>query len=230
MITIEDCDHKSCTFQRDSKSQRKNILDISSSSQKATGYPEKVQDKSDEELVILTLKNQDYYLGLMKRYEQKLMRYVRRLLRIRQEDCEDLVQEIFIKTYRNLNDFDPKLKFSSWIYRIAHNHVVSHIRKIKARPQLIENTDNEEILNRIVSEEDIEKQTEQKFTSKATEDVLSKMDEKYREVLVLRYLDEKDYQEISDIIKKPLGTVATLLHRAKKQFREKSEGNNILNV
>ena len=90
-------------------------------------------EKNDEELVALALKNQDFFACLVERYEPKLMRYVRRISAATQEDAEDLLQEIFVKVYRNLNDFDPDLKFSSWIYRIAHNQVISYWRKTARR-------------------------------------------------------------------------------------------------
>ncbi|MDD5489902.1 MAG: sigma-70 family RNA polymerase sigma factor, partial [Candidatus Moranbacteria bacterium] len=82
---------------------------------------ENCREKTDEEMVALTLKNQDYFACLVERYEPKLMRYIRRISAATQEDAEDLLQDVFVKVYRNLNDFDQKLKFSSWIYRIAHN-------------------------------------------------------------------------------------------------------------
>ena len=62
----------------------------------------------------------------------------------------------------------------------------------------------------------MEKELERKFTSEEIRNILSKIDAKYKEVLVLRFLEEKDYKEISDILEKPMGTVATLINRAKK--------------
>ncbi|PIU78076.1 MAG: hypothetical protein COS72_03485, partial [Candidatus Moranbacteria bacterium CG06_land_8_20_14_3_00_43_56] len=94
-------------------------------------------EKTDEELVALTLKNQDFFSCIVERYEAKLTRYIRRISAATQEDAEDLLQEIFVKVYRNLYGFDPSLKFSSWIYRIAHNQVISQWRKTKSRPQVL---------------------------------------------------------------------------------------------
>ncbi|MFA5052328.1 MAG: RNA polymerase sigma factor [Patescibacteria group bacterium] len=174
--------------------------------------------KTDEELVELTLENQDYFLYLMQRYEKKLLRYVNRTFSTRQEDAEDIVQESFINAYRYLNNFDQKLKFSSWLYRITHNAAVSNFRKAKARPQVISSEDNEEILNKIASGHDLLEEINDTLTAEQVHDVLGHLDPKYREVLVLRYLEDREYQEISDILKKPIGTVGTLLNRAKKQF------------
>lgn len=176
--------------------------------------------KTDEELVALTIKDQDFFSCLVERYEAKLMRYVRRISAATQEDAEDILQEIFVKTYRNLLGFDPKLKFSSWIYRIAHNQVVSQWRKTKTRPQVVKFEADEDFLKFIAADEDLAADTERKFEARDIRAMLEELDSKYREVLVLKFLEEKDYKEISDILKKPLGTVATLINRAKKQFRK----------
>ncbi|MDI6777884.1 MAG: RNA polymerase sigma factor [Patescibacteria group bacterium] len=183
--------------------------------------------KTDEELVALTLKNQDFFSCLVERYEPKLMRYVMRISAATREDAEDLLQDIFVKVYRNLNDFDQSLKFSSWIYRIAHNQVVSNWRKTKSRPQVLKFEADEDFLKFIASEGDLTRDTERKFTSEEVRKMLDNLDDKYKEVLVLKFLEEKNYQEISDILEKPLGTVATLINRAKKQFAKVVEEREI---
>ena len=184
-------------------------------------------NKTDEELVALTIESQDVFAHLINRYEKKLSRYIRRIAGLEQEEIEDLLQNIFIKVYRNLNDFDPELKFSSWIYRIAHNEVISHYRQKQRRPNHNPGEENDWELLNIESDFNIEKETNNKLLRKNIEDVLNRMESKYREVLVLKYFEEKDYQEISDILKKPMGTVATLLNRAKKEFKKAIEKNNL---
>ena len=146
------------------------------------------------------------------------MRYIRRISAATLEDAEDLLQEIFVKVYRNLNDFDQSLKFSSWIYRIAHNQVVSHWRKMKVRPQVLKFEADEDFLKFIATDEDLARDIERKFSGEEVRKMMENLDDKYREVLVLKFLEGKDYKEISDILEKPLGTVATLINRAKKQF------------
>ncbi|MCK9379137.1 MAG: RNA polymerase sigma factor [Candidatus Moranbacteria bacterium] len=188
---------------------------------------EKCENKTDEELVLLALENQDFYECLVERYEEKLARYIRRISASSKEDVEDLLQEIFVAVYRNLNDFDSGLKFSSWIYRIAHNKTISSWRKTKSRPQMVRSEEAQELVKIVSSDEDMAKDLEKKFDSKQVEKILQGMDEKYREVLVLKFIEDKDYQEISDILKKPMGTVGTLIRRAKKQFRDIVEKENI---
>jgi len=180
---------------------------------------ENPQDASDEQLVQLTLKNQDIFLHLMQRYEQKLLRYIRRISNLDQDDAQDILQEVFIKVYNNLNAFDPDLKFSSWIYRITHNQVISNFRKLKARPNKIIWDDNDEFIKNIADEFDLENEINKKLDKEIILKILQKLDFKYKEVLELRFLEDKTYDEISDILKKPAGTVATLISRAKKQFK-----------
>jgi RNA polymerase sigma-70 factor (ECF subfamily) len=181
-----------------------------------------ISESSDEELVFLTLKNPDIYGLLIERYEEKLMRYIMRISASTREDAEDTLQDVFISAYKNLNDFDQDLKFSSWIYRIAHNKVISHFRKVTARPKTTTYEGDSQLLNILASEEDIARSLEKKYTAQQVRETIEQLDERYREVLVLKFLEEKDYKEISDILEKPMGTVATLINRAKKQFKEKS--------
>lgn len=177
-------------------------------------------EKSDAELVSLALANRDDFLYIVDRYRPRLLAYIRRLTNIRPSDAEDLLQEIFIKVYLNLNDFDRKLKFSSWIYRIAHNQVISSYRKFKARPEGNEIDWEEPAIKRILAEFDVAGQADQSLLQEAVAVALGRLPDKYREVLVLRFLEEKSYQEISDIIKKPGGTVASWLNKAKEAFRD----------
>jgi RNA polymerase sigma-70 factor (ECF subfamily) len=181
------------------------------------------KDMTDEELVAETLKNPDSYVFLVERYETKLLRYILRISLGSREDAEDILQDVFLSAYKNLNDFDQDLKFSSWIYRIAHNKVISHFRRIKARPKTMTYEGDSQLLNILAGEENIERDLDKKYTVAQVEKMLDQLDDKYREVLILKFLEEKDYKEISDILEKPMGTVATLISRAKKQFKEKTE-------
>lgn len=176
--------------------------------------------KTDEELVGLSLGDSDWFLCLAKRYEKKLLNYIKRVSKFRQEDAEDVLQEVFIKTYYNLNEFNQDLKFSSWIYRIAHNETVSEIRKKVVRSSF---PLQKEDVDKIQDAFDMTKALDGFFDRKKINEALYLLDEKYREVLVLRYLDDKDYQEISDILKKPVSTVGNLILRGKKLFKEEYE-------
>jgi len=186
-----------------------------------------IAEKTDQELVAQTLINKDSYRYLMVRYEAKLMRYIMRLIRVSREDAEDILQEVFIKTYVNLNDFDPRLKFSSWIYRITHNEAMSHLRRLKTRPRTFDLEINEIIVNKLRSDLDLEKIVDQNYLKKNIEKIISTIDKRYQDVIILRYMEDRDYQEISDILKKPMGTVAILLKRAKEQIKKNVVNNKI---
>jgi RNA polymerase sigma-70 factor, ECF subfamily len=156
----------------------------------------------------------------MQRYETRLLAYIHRLINAPTEDAEDILQEVFIKTYENLNDFDTSLRFSSWIYRITHNHTISFYRKFKNQPSTLSTGESQTFFENLRDDTDIPNQINQKLNSKKIATLLQKLDKKYHTVLILRYLEGKDYSEISDILKKPMGTVATLLNRAKSHFKK----------
>ena len=188
---------------------------------------EEFLDFTDEELAKKALVDQGVFVYIIKRYEDKLMSYILRLSNIGYEDAEDVLQDVFIKVYQNLNDFDPDLKFSSWIYRITHNQVISNFRKLKARPQSIAMDLEDDVLNRLASDLDIEREVNLKILRDNIYRVLNQMDVKYKEILILKFFEEKNYKEMSDILKKPMGTIATLVNRAKTNFCKELEKQQI---
>lgn len=177
------------------------------------------QQSTDEAVVRKALANKEQFGVLMDRYEAKLRRYVARLGVRNADDQLDVLQDIFIKVYRNLNGFDQKLKFSSWIYRIAHNEAISFYRKKNVRPEGHLIADSEELLSFAAGNLDsAELQFDQTINAEVIRQALQKLDQKYEEVLILRFFEHKDYDEISDILQIPIGSVGTLIHRGKKQL------------
>ena len=183
--------------------------------------------KTDEQLVKLTLGNQDYFLCLMKRYEGKLLNYILRISNVSYQEGEDILQEIFIKIYRNLNDFNDKYKFSTWVYRIARNETISHYRKNNAKDKDLAIDVEDDVFERIAADLDIEKDIRNKEMRIVINKALGRINKKYREVITLRFLEDKDYKEISYILKKPTGTIATWLNRAKEELRKELNRENI---
>ncbi len=177
-------------------------------------------DKTDEQIVPLVFDNAHYFGCLMERYENKLRRYVMRISNVDAEQAQDILQEVFLKAYRNLRGFDTALKFSSWIYRIAHNQAISAHRRSQARPQTISLEVDDNFLENIASDFDTARQADLKILRQNITFILDKLPAKYRDVLILKYFEQKDYHEMSDILQKPIGTVGTLLNRAKKQFAQ----------
>jgi RNA polymerase sigma-70 factor, ECF subfamily len=188
---------------------------------------QETEQLSDEEIVKLSLTNEDYFLYLIGRYQTKLFNYVRRLTNISAAEIEDLLQEVFLKIYLNLNDFDTSLKFSSWVYAITRNQVISNHRKLHARAEGHKVSLEDDDVKEIATDFDIKSDIDQKFLRENIDKVLDKLNAKHREVLILKFLEEKNYQEISDIIKRPIGTVGSLLNKAKQEFKKEFIKQNI---
>jgi len=177
------------------------------------------QKFDDQTLVALSINDSRYFYCLMKRYEDKLSNYVRRFTYLGDEDIADVVQESFINAYQHLNDCDCDLKFSSWLYRIVHNQAINFMKKNKQSIK-IDAENDDEFVDWLVADTNIEKETIIEHFNDEIKAMLEKIKPDYKEVLVLKFFEDKDYSEISDILQKPMGTVATLISRAKIQFKE----------
>jgi len=168
----------------------------------------KHENKTDEEIVsYIQSKDQEAYFVIVERYQMKLMRYVNSIIR-NEDKAVDIVQETFIKAFVNLRSFDVKKKFSSWIYRIAHNETINATKKNSKEVPLEEGFD-------IQSDEDIVQDFEKKEIATEVRSCMSKLPLAYSEPLVLYSIEDKSYEEISDILRIPMGTVATRISRAK---------------
>lgn len=175
---------------------------------------------TDEEIVHRTLSDKEAFASLIERYEAKLGRYLERLGVSVREDREDLLQNVFVKAYRNLNSFDPTLSFSSWIYRITHNEAMSFYRARSVRPQVVLDADSESLLTELRDEyADAAALSEHRLSSEQLAKAFETLDARHREVLTLRYFEDRSYTEMSDILEIPIGTVSTLIHRAKRALR-----------
>jgi len=184
-------------------------------------------DISDEVLVERSLQSIDYFGCIYDRYEKKLISYILRISSFSVAEAEEVLQEAFIKAWQNLNEFDKSLKFSSWIYRIVHNVTITEWKKTQSKGKVNKQDLNEELFHNLPSSLDIANDFNKKIDDSYIREILDSMPEKYSEVLILKFLEEKDYEEISDILKKPSGTIATLINRAKKSFMQVAQEKNI---
>lgn len=98
---------------------------------------------SDAQLVIKSLERPDNYALIIDRFEEAILRYIGRITGASHEEIEELGQIVFIKAYRSLNGFDTSLKFSSWLYRIAHNVSVDYLRKTTRKNTMSLDADDE---------------------------------------------------------------------------------------
>jgi len=174
---------------------------------------------NDVSIVKLSLENKEDFSTIINKYEARLRRYIKRLTSFSDDYVEDILQEVFLKTYINLNGFDQSLSFSSWIYRIAHNETINSFRKNKKHIEatyLIEDED----LKVFSSEINIEKELYKEHFNKKFTESINELPEKYRSVIFLKFIEGKDYETISDILQKPPGTIATWINRAKKDLKK----------
>jgi RNA polymerase sigma-70 factor (ECF subfamily) len=178
-----------------------------------------IHDKTDSEIIELAKTDADCFGVLMGRYEAPLLRYIRRISSFDRDDAEDILQEAFIKAYRNLNDFDHDSKFSSWMYRIVHNQTIDTARKRKLRT--VVSIDEHDLTHILRATTDIGGDAERNDDLSIISEAVRTMPETYREALILRFLEEKSYEEIMDILRLPKGTVATLISRGKKILHER---------
>ncbi|MFA7319540.1 MAG: RNA polymerase sigma factor [Parcubacteria group bacterium] len=186
------------------------------------------KELTDNELVeIVREHDPERYAELIERYQGKLFAYLYRLTGAR-EETEDLLQDVFIKAFRNLRSYDTSRKFSSWIYRIAHNEAVNHIkrRSLKRFIPWEDITATKDMLVMSSSEEGADIAHMREEERQEVDKVINRLPFKYRQVLVLRYYSDKSYEDISEILGKPINTVGTLISRAKKKMALEMEKNN----
>jgi len=186
-----------------------------------------MERKSDAQIVKETLIDKSAFAELIIRYEHVLPKYMRRLGVYDEEDRLDLMQEVFIKVYKNLQGYDPSLSFSSWIYRITHNECISFFRKKSVRPQVVTTTEEgRDLLEFIKDDTDPLQKVFSIEAEQTIKNALQEISELHKDVLILRFFEGYEYKEISDILKIPMGSVATHIHRAKKSLRSKLENHH----
>lgn len=176
---------------------------------------------TDAQLVQKTLINPDEYALIIDRFEAPLERYIVRITHADHEDVEELLQTIFIKAYRSLNGFDTRLKLSSWLYRIAHNVCVDYLRKNSKKNHMSLDAEDEysqALIESIASEDNVSLYLVTEEQKRSVRNIIQRLPEKYRTVIVLFFAEGKSYDEISDILQIPVNSVGTLLSRAKKHF------------
>lgn len=189
---------------------------------------DRLKDLDDNDLiVVIRTQNREAYKELFARYQKKLFVYIFHLVGNRDE-TEDILQNVFSKTYKSIEHFDIARKFSSWIYRIAHNESVNFLKR-KSKRYTVSWDDistSKDKLDTATNEERPEEKMEHQEIVKEIDYALKKIPARYQKVLQMRYFDEYSYEEIGKILKKPVNTVGTLINRAKKKLLEivKEEG------
>jgi RNA polymerase sigma-70 factor, ECF subfamily len=180
---------------------------------------DEVSRQTDEELVRLVQSGRAEVFNLIVgRYEKKMENYAHHFL-CDKDDISDLLQEIFIKVYKNIKSFDATRKFSPWIYRIAHNEFVNALKRNHKKALPLFDSDvlfPQGKIKPVFPEADREdqKRTVNKF--------LDGLEMKYREPLMLYYIEELSYKEIADVLRIPVTTVGVRIKRAKDAVKKKT--------
>lgn len=184
---------------------------------------------SDQEVIARALQGRETaYRELIDRYQKPVFSLVYRLVRDR-ELAEDLAQETFIKVLNALDRYDPRYKFSSWIFKIAHNTALDQLRKKELATLSLDGsphaTDAEEVdatvLTAIASDETPEDYAANRELGTVLERAIATLRPEYRTAIILWHVEGRPYDEIAEIMGVPLGTVKTYIHRARGELRQK---------
>lgn len=177
-----------------------------------------ITKKSDEELAQNVQAGESRaFAVLVERYEAKILRYARKFL-FNNEDSEDIVQEVFIKAYTNIQSFDVSKRFSPWLYRIAHNEFINNLKKKGREP--IPFFDADTLWPHPASPDAADKDLDREEMKQMIDKCLDKLDVKYREVLILYYYEELDYKTMADVLRVPISTVGARLKRGREMMNK----------
>jgi len=182
---------------------------------------------SDQEIVALARDGREAaYRELIRRYERPVFSLILRMVRDRQL-AEDLSQETFIKALNAIGSYRPEFKFSSWIFKIANNAAIDHLRRREVDTLSLDGAPN------ATSQEDIEAtalqvgdkgetplaELEARELGTAIERAIGQLRPEYRSCILLRHVEGLAYEEIAQLLDLPLGTVKTYIHRARNELR-----------
>jgi RNA polymerase sigma-70 factor, ECF subfamily len=167
--------------------------------------------------------DQDAFAEIVEIYKNSIFQLCYRMLGNRHE-AEDIAQEAFIRAYVNIKSFNQELKFSTWLFRIATNLCIDRIRKKKPDYYLdaeVAGTDGLTMYSQLASHAPLpEKELESLELQETVQKEILNLPEKYRSVIVLKYMEELSLNEISEILDMPLGTVKTRIHRGREALRQ----------
>ena len=164
---------------------------------------------------------EDGFEELVRRYQRPITGYVYRMLN-NYDASLDVTQEVFIKVYNSLERYSSEYKFSTWIYRIAHNAAIDYMRRNSVNQQSIEaeNADGTYQLQIESPQPNPEQERERSEWRTEIETVVKCLPQVYRELILLRHAQDLSYDEIAEVTNLPLGTVKNRLFRAREMMRE----------
>ncbi|MDR8392565.1 sigma-70 family RNA polymerase sigma factor [Aliifodinibius sp. S!AR15-10] len=198
---------------------------MSDSEQQKSQSPRENPSESSLEDDVLVKKaiggDEKAYKKLVNKYERAIYFHILKMVKDKKQ-VEDLVQETFVKAFDNLNTYSTNYAFSTWLYRIATNHTIDYLRKKKLQTLSIDEpvkTRDGDMQMQLPDDDastdrKIIRQQRQQMVQQAIED----LPPKYRKVIQMRHMEEKSYQEIAEVLDKPLGTVKAHIFRAREML------------
>jgi len=177
---------------------------------------------TDSDLVVQARRgNQEACREIVRRYERPIFNMIVRMVRDRAL-AEDLSQDTFLKAFSRLDRYDPAYRLSNWLFKIAHNTVIDHVRKQKSAALPIDSLSRGEDLSALdagdpAARDPIETLAQAEL-ARAVDSAMASLRPEYRQVVVLRYQEELSHEEIARITGLPVGTVKSHLHRARAQL------------
>jgi RNA polymerase sigma-70 factor (ECF subfamily) len=184
--------------------------------------------RTDQEIVVLARAGQEAaYRELIRRYERPLFSLLYRMVRDR-ELAEDLAQETFIKALNAIESYRPEYKFSSWIFKIANNAAIDHLRRRELDTLSLEGSPHAETPEAVEAtalqigdrQESPLDAVEARELGGQIEQAIAQLRPEYRSCILLRHVEGRAYEEIAEILGLPLGTVKTYIHRARNELRQ----------
>jgi RNA polymerase sigma-70 factor (ECF subfamily) len=177
---------------------------------------------TDSELVVSAIAGrEDSFEELVRRYQRPIAAYIYRMVGD-YESALDLTQEVFIKVYNSLARYSSEYKFSTWIYKIAHNASIDHLRRCSTREQALVAESEGETFERPIESGKLtpEQESERRERREEIETVVRNLPSAYRELIALRHSLDMSYDEIAEVTGLPLGTVKNRLFRAREMMRD----------
>ncbi len=184
--------------------------------------------RTDQEIVVLARAGEEAaYRELIRRYERPLFSLLYRMVRDR-ELAEDLAQETFIKALNAIESYRPEYKFSSWIFKIANNAAIDHLRRRELDTLSLEGSPHAETPDAVEAtalqigdrQESPLDAVEARELGGQIEQAIARLRPEYRSCILLRHVEGRAYEEIAEILNLPLGTVKTYIHRARNELRQ----------
>lgn len=175
----------------------------------------------DYKLVLAAIEgDQRAFAELMGRYRNAIYHMLLKMVNNNKLDADDLTIEAFGKAFKNLNSYSSSYAFSTWLFRIASNHCIDHLRRVKSNRVSIgintEDVDGDSTMNLPSDVLDPEEKFIRKQREILLKTIISKLKPRYRKLIELRYFKQLTYEEISAELELPIGTIKAQLYRAKE--------------